>query len=157
LRLCYGQRSAFLSRPKKNTTSGFFLYEVVAEAGLHPDKPEGVVQKTPTIDGHAYWLRSVPIFSSGVDGVKIFRKGCGRVEVDLYLTAAARKSLFEYSTSSSENAVAIVLDGRIVAEPTKIIGPLNVKYYALPDMDSVEAMVLVLEIQRANIPTAVQN
>lgn len=140
--------------------SGLSMHEVVAEAGPHPDRLEGEIQKLLTIDGRAFWIKTTPVFSSGVHYVEILNWGPDRVQFQLYLTKDAQKLLRKYSRKYSSNRptneVVLVLDGLIVSGPVRIVRPLNVIALGLPPMSRSEGMLLMLEFQRANIPTAVQ-
>jgi hypothetical protein len=43
---------------------GVAVYQVDAEAGLHPESPRRDDQKVVSIEGHAYWLRPSPPWAS---------------------------------------------------------------------------------------------
>jgi hypothetical protein len=64
------------------------LYQVDAEAGLHPDRPQAGDIKLSSLWGHAYWVRPTPVLAGGVTAVRL-EEECQRGRVWLRLSPSA--------------------------------------------------------------------
>jgi preprotein translocase subunit SecD len=126
---------------------GVALYEVDAEAGLHPDAPKPDDIKVTSLEGHAYWLRPTPVFSGGVEGVRIEEK-CDRAQVWLRLDRSSRAALRNYTADHAGPTLAIVLDDQVIDPVARIMSTIDAAEIPVPEMDRAGARFLLQVFER---------
>ena len=129
------------ARPRGNVA----VFEVDAEAGLHPRRPTMGDKKVPTDDGHAYWVRAKP--SLPVDIVDVGLTEDGRM-IWLRVTDETAARFHEFTSTHVGRQFVLVVDGRIIGEPATIMTPGSGTQWMLSESNPLVAFVRCVAFER---------
>lgn len=127
---------------------GFSIHEVDAEAGLQPAQPRPGDQKVLTWDGHAYWLRPVPIVLNDFEGVRLLYGQDGKLQVWLRLTPEGQRAFASFTSTHVGQKLAFVLDGKMIGPDVVIMGPVPGPEIAIPVRDEIVVRSLADKLAR---------
>jgi len=141
-----GQTAALAAEP--NLHHGVAVYEVDAEAGLHPEAPKPDDIKMTSLEGHAYWLRPTPVFAGGVTGARMEER-CGRAQIWLRLNQPSRDALRNYTAGGAAPILTIVLNGQVIDPVVRVMSTLEGSEIPVPEMDLLEARLMMQSFEDA--------
>jgi hypothetical protein len=121
------------------------VFEVDAEAGLHPSRPRAGDQKAPTDEGHAYWVRAKPSLVADIVDVGLAEGGR---TLWLKVSVHTAQEFGEFTATHIGGQFALTLDGRIVGEPATIQGPITGTGWNFAESSPLEAYVRCLAFER---------
>jgi preprotein translocase subunit SecD len=133
----------------QGSESGFAVREVIAEAGLHPDLPLVGARKVESDEGHAYWVKPHPIVSGGIVEVGMV-KGEAGWKVWLRVNDADAKQMREFTSANVGSQIALMLDGRIIGEPPRIMTPISGTHWETAETNSLVAYARCLNFDKAS-------
>lgn len=135
--------------PPTLSEKGFSPHQVDAEAGLHPNRPSPDDQRVVTDQEHVYWVRTEPILKGGLVDVHVVQAE-GVFKIILRMSDEDAKLFHAFTTSNTGPKIAFVLNGRMIGEPIRVMGPISGTELQLPQ--STNRMYITLlcdEFERA--------